>query len=139
MCPILQPHPYQAYNPSFSGNLDIANRRSNYLKHWHGIEFEASKRTGIISGWFTSKIGMIKEIKILIDHCEVATPPTTHGRRKDFEPTFSDWQQGFSSGFEVTLGLSRYSIGEHDLSVVATDDAETRTSEPSADSGTPGE
>jgi SAM-dependent methyltransferase len=37
---ILQPHPYQAYNPSFSGNLEVANRRSDYLKHWHGIEFE---------------------------------------------------------------------------------------------------
>lgn len=124
MCPILQPHPYQAYDPNFSGNLDIANRRSNYLKHWHGIEFEASKDgKGTISGWFTSKTGMIKEVKILIDRCEVATFPGTHGMRKNVKPTFPDWQHGFSSKFEVALDLSRYSVGEHDLSVVATNDA----------------
>jgi len=124
MYPILQPHAYQFYDPSFRGNLNIPNRRSNYLKHWHGMEFETSKDgKGSISGWFISKIGMIKEIKILIDCCEVATLPGANGIRKNVEPTFPDWQHGLSSGFEVTLDLSRYSIGEHDLRVVATDDA----------------
>jgi GT2 family glycosyltransferase len=66
---------------------------------------------------------LIKEIKILIDRYEVATCPGTHGMRRNIKSAFPDWQHGFRSGFEVALDLSRYDVGEHDLCVVATDDA----------------
>ncbi len=123
LCPILQPYPYQFYDPTFRGYLDIPIRDSNYLKNWHGIEIKKSKAgRSPISGWFVSEKGRITEIKVVIDGRKVATLPGTNRNRNDVEAAFPTWQQSLNSGFLVTLDLSRYPAGkQHDLRIIATD------------------
>ncbi len=124
MCPVLQPYPYQFYDPTFRGYLDIPNRNSNYLKNWHGIEIKKSQAgRSPIGGWFVSEKGQITEINVVIDGRKVATLPETNRNREDVKAAFPTWQHSLNSGFQVTLNLNHYSLGEHDLRVIATDTA----------------
>jgi len=122
LCPLLQPYPYQFYDPTFHGYLDMPNRNSNWLRDWHGIEIKNSRagRTPI-SGWFVSEKGKIAEIKVLMDGRKVTTLCGTNNNREDVEAEFPTWQHSLNSAFRVTLDLSRYAPGEHDLRVIATD------------------
>ena len=122
LCPLLQPYPYQFYDPTFRGYLDMPIRNSNWLRNWHGIEIKNSRagRTPI-SGWFVSEKGKIAEIKVVMDGRKVATLCGTNNNREDVEAAFPTWQYSLNSGFRVTLDLSRYAPGEHDLRVIATD------------------
>ena len=123
-CPILQPYPYQFYNPNFHGYLDIPSRNSTYFKDWHGIEIQKSRpERSSVSGWFVSEKGKITEISVIVDGCQVATLPGANRNRVDVEAAFSTWEHSLSSGFQVALDLRGYEFGEHDLRVIATDAA----------------
>lgn len=124
LCPILQPYPYQFHDPTFCGYLDVPHRNSNYLKNWHGIEIKKSKAARTpVSGWFVSEKGKIREITVIIDGRKVATLPRITNHREDVKEAFPSWQHSLNSGFQVTLDLNHYSLGEHDLRVIATDTA----------------
>jgi SAM-dependent methyltransferase len=121
-CPIIQPYPYQVYNPNFRGDLNITSRRSNYLRRWHGLEMKTDMNgKNIIGGWFASKTGKIKRIQVVIDNNEVIELPGTNCERKDVAMRYKDWLYSLQSGFELTLSLNDYQIGEHQLEVTATD------------------
>jgi len=121
-CPMLQPYPYQLYDPNFLGVLNIANRRSNYLRYWHGLEMRIDESgRDAISGWFASKAGRITSIKFVIDNNEVMELPGTNRDREDVEIAYPDWPDSLHSGFEASLKLGGYETGEHELKVIATD------------------
>lgn len=121
-CPVLQPYPYQFYDPQFSGHLNVPNRRSSFLRSWHGIELEPDNNREItLSGWFVSKTGRISNIQFIVDESKIMELPGANRDRKDVEAAHPDWPDSLHSGFEATLKLIGYGNGEHELKVIATD------------------
>lgn len=121
-CPILQPYPYGFYDPNFMGDLHIPGRRSSYLRYWHGLEIKVSENgEGKFSGWAASKAGKITRIRFVVDDKDVLELPGTNGERKDVEMAYPDWPYSLYSGFEATVNLSDFEVGEHQLRVIATD------------------
>jgi SAM-dependent methyltransferase len=121
-CPVLQPYPYGFYDPNFMGDLHIPGRRSNYLRYWHGLEMKVSENgEGNFSGWAASKAGKITRIRFIVDDKEVLELPGTNRERKDVEMVYPDWPYSLYSGFEATVNLSDFEVGEHQLKVIATD------------------
>ena len=124
LSPILQPYPYQFYDCTFQGYLEIPNRSSNSLKTWHGIEIKKSKcERSPLSGWFVSEKGKITEISFILDGHEVATLPGANSQRADVKAAFPTWGDSLNSGFQVALDLRPYGPGEHDLRIIAADAA----------------
>lgn len=119
--PLLQPYPYQLYNPDFEGSIRLPIRTSPYLKNWHGLEVNADTICrAVIGGSFASRRGVITQLEVTIDGRQIAKFSTVSSS-PPARGVILNRRSPMDIEFETTLNLQGYSKGEYDLRIRALD------------------